>query len=248
MIPKVIHYCWFGRNELPDLAKKCIESWKKYYPDYEIKEWNEDNFDINSCTYAKEAYEQKKWAFVSDYARYKIIYENGGIYFDTDVEIIASLEDILCKGNFMACEYGKNKAEIKINPGLGIAAPSGLSIYKEIIEFYEHQNFKKMDGSNNLTTIVEYTTEVFKKYGFVSEEKIQVVKDIYIYPPEYFCPLDFYTCKLELTNNTRTIHHYSSSWMEELKTVNLKKKIKKFIGPKLTNYTIRLLEEIRKRL
>ena len=104
MIPKIIHYCWFGGNPLPELAIKCIESWKKYLPDYEIKEWNESNFDINCCAYVREAYEAKKWAFVSDYARFWILYQHGGLYFDTDVELIKSIDDLIVKGAFMGCE------------------------------------------------------------------------------------------------------------------------------------------------
>ena len=104
MIPKIIHYCWFGGNPLPELAMKCIESWRTYFPDYEIKEWNEDNFDVNIIPYTKEAYENKKYAFVSDYARFWILYNHGGIYFDTDVEVIKKMDDIIEKGSFMGCE------------------------------------------------------------------------------------------------------------------------------------------------
>ena len=107
MITKTIHYCWFGRGELPEKAKQCIESWKKFCPDYEIKEWNEDNFDMNSCAYVKEAYEAKKWAFVSDYARFEILYKYGGLYFDTDVELVKSFDDIVSKGTFMGLQPGK---------------------------------------------------------------------------------------------------------------------------------------------
>ena len=106
MITKTIHYCWFGRGELPEKAKQCIESWKKFCPDYEIKEWNEDNFDMNSCAYVKEAYEAKKWAFVSDYARFEILYKYGGLYFDTDVELVKSFDDIVSKGTFMGLQPG----------------------------------------------------------------------------------------------------------------------------------------------
>ena len=104
MIPKVIHYCWFGRNPLPPFAVKCIESWKKFLPGYEIKEWNEDNFDVNIIPYTQEAYEARKYAFVSDYARFYILYHHGGIYFDTDVEVIKSIDDIIERGAFMGCE------------------------------------------------------------------------------------------------------------------------------------------------
>ena len=131
MIPKVIHYCWFGRNPLPPLALKCIESWKKFFPDYEIKEWNEDNFDINIIPYTKEAYEAKKYAFVSDYARFWILYQYGGVYFDTDVEVIKDMRPLVVCGNFMGKEIGalmktKNGNEVAcVNPGLGLAASKG---------------------------------------------------------------------------------------------------------------------------
>lgn len=108
MIPKVIHYCWFGGNPLPDSAKKCISSWRKYLPDYEIKEWNERNFDVKSIPYTREAYRLKKFAFVSDYARMWILYHYGGIYFDTDVEVIKPFNDIIQRGNFMGFEAQHN--------------------------------------------------------------------------------------------------------------------------------------------
>ena len=125
MIPKKIHYCWFGGNPLPNDAKLCIESWKKYCPDYEIIEWNESNFDFKECQYAKEAYEAKKWAFVSDYARFKILYDNGGLYFDVDVEIVQALDNIINNGPFMGIENDKTKA---VNPGLGLGDESGNKI------------------------------------------------------------------------------------------------------------------------
>ena len=128
MIPKIIHYCWFGRNPLPELALKCIASWKKYMPDYEIKEWNEDNFDVNIIPYTAEAYAQKKYAFVSDYARFWILYRYGGIYFDTDVEVIRPIDDIIARGNFMGFETDPNPkkgdaSEGRVAPGRG---PGGV--------------------------------------------------------------------------------------------------------------------------
>ncbi|WP_394811651.1 glycosyltransferase family 32 protein [Phocaeicola vulgatus] len=123
MIPKVIHYCWFGRNSLPPLAVKCLESWKRFFPDYEIKEWNEDNFDVNIISYTAEAYRVKKYAFVSDYARFWILYHYGGLYFDTDVEVIKSMDDIIAKGSFMGCEKDADKegaTALAVAPGLGL--------------------------------------------------------------------------------------------------------------------------------
>ena len=139
MIPKVIHYCWFGRNTLPPLAVKCIESWKKYFPDYEIKEWNEENFNVNIIPYTKEAYEMKKYAFVSDYARFWILYHYGGLYFDTDVEVIRPMDDIIDKGPFMGCEKNiDNNGEtiLAVAPGLGLGANPGLGLYSELLQLY----------------------------------------------------------------------------------------------------------------
>lgn len=209
MIPKVIHYCWFGGNPLTELAEKCIESWRKHFPDYQIVEWNENNFDINCCTYVRQAYEAKKWAFVSDYARFKILYESGGIYFDTDVEVIKPFDHILEKGGFMGCE----NAQGSVNPGLGIALPPGLDIIKEILDDYEASEFLKPDGSCDLTTIVERTTNLLKRYGLVETSQIQQIADIYIYPMEYFCPIDIETGKMHITNNTYSIHRYDGSWI-----------------------------------
>ena len=150
MIPKIIHYCWFGRNPLPQSAIKCINSWKKFFPDYEIKEWNEDNFDVNIIPYTAEAYEAKKYAFVSDYARFWILYHHGGIYFDTDVEVIKPFDDILERGPFMGREQGafiKNICGTSYNgngfgvaPGLGIGATSGLELYKEFLKSFQEHN------------------------------------------------------------------------------------------------------------
>ena len=147
MIPKTIHYCWFGGNPLPKLAMKCINSWKKYFPDYTIIEWNEHNYDISKIPYIAEAYKAKKYAFVSDYARFDILYQCGGLYFDTDVEVIKPFDDILSHGPFMGCEIDGGEKEINVAPGLGIAASPGLGIYKHIIDFYATQHFLKDDGS-----------------------------------------------------------------------------------------------------
>lgn len=213
MIPKVIHYCWFGHNPLPSLALKCIKSWIKYLPDYEIKEWNEDNFDINIIPFVKEAYKVKKYAFVSDYARFWILYHYGGIYFDTDVEIIRSLDDILSKGAFMGCEVDAlEERGPLVAPGLGIATCPQNEIYKEILDFYNTIHFINEDGSHNLQTVVEYTTNILKKHGLTQKEGIQNCDGIYIYPKDYFCPKSYHDLKIHKTKNTVTIHHFAASW------------------------------------
>lgn len=204
MIPKVIHYCWFGGNPLPDFAKKCIESWKKYLPDYEIKEWNESNFDLNCCDYVKEAFESKKWAFVSDYARFWILYNYGGIYFDTDVEVINDMKDIIALGAFMGCEI------------VDKCAP-GLSLYKEILDNYNNIHF--VVNSDQIPTVVEYTTTILKKHGWTGENKITKVEGITIYPPEYFCPYNIISGEFNITKHTVSIHHYAATWLSSLDKV-----------------------------
>ncbi len=207
MIPKKIHYCWFGGNPLPPLAVKCIESWKKYLPEYDIIEWNESNFDVNCIDYVREAYEAKKWAFVSDYARFKILYKQGGVYFDTDVEVIKDMSHIINAGAFMGFE-----TDTASNPGLGLAAAPGLGLYKEILEDYECSHFKKEDGTLDLTTIVERTTNFLNLHGLQQIPGIQTICGINIYPKDYFNPIDMSTGRLIITDNTVSIHHYMASW------------------------------------
>lgn len=213
MIPKIIHYCWFGGNPLSELAQKCISSWKKYFPEYEIKEWNESNFNLQCCDYVKEAYEAKKWAFVSDYARFWILYYEGGLYFDTDVEVIKPIDDIINNGAFMGCERTGNYG-LGVNPGLGIGADPGISLYKEILDDYEKSHFINADGSSSYMTIVTRTTEILNKHGFSNLNQLQQVMGITIYPIDYFCPLDYTTQKLSITGNTRSIHWYDASWFD----------------------------------
>ncbi len=213
-LPKTIHYCWFGGNPLPELALKCIESWKKFLPDYEIKEWNENNYDVRKIPYIAQAYDSKKYAFVSDYARFDILYQFGGIYFDTDVEVIKPLDKILEHGAFAGMESAGALAA-----GLGISSSAGSPIYKEILESYEKSEFFYKNGTQNLTTVVDRVSEIFYKHGFVKENKIQNIAGVTIYPSEYFCPIDPKTGILTITDKTCTIHHYAATW-----TIPLRKK------------------------
>lgn len=227
---KVIHYCWFGQNPLPESAIKCIDSWKKFCPDYQIKEWNESNFDFSQCKYAVRACELKKYAFLSDYARFKILYEYGGVYLDTDVELIKGLDEIVEKGPFMGCE-----GNYAVASGLGIGAEPKMEIYKELVELYENIDFEKDDGSSNVKTVVDYVTEVFTKYGFKKTDEIQLIKGVYVYPQEYFCPKDVDSGALNITDNTVSIHHYDASWFSDSERYAqvLRKKYRKFLPSKL---------------
>lgn len=226
MIPKVIHYCWFGRTPLPPLAIKCIESWKKHLSDYEIKEWNEDNFDVNIVPYTQEAYEAKKYAFVSDYARFWILYHYGGLYFDTDVEVIRNMDDIIAQGPFMGCEKEiAGATAIAVAPGLGLGANPGLGLYKEILDAYSNLHFISKEGKVNLKTIVAYTTETLMRHGMINTDKIQHVAGITIYPKDYFCPLGM-DGVMNLTSNSYSIHHYMASWSNVSQIQKIWNKIK----------------------
>lgn len=217
-IPKVIHYCWFGGNPLPELAQKCIASWQKHMPDYEIKQWNEANFDINrcNCSYIKEAYDAGKWAFVSDYVRFYLLYNYGGVYFDTDVELIRPINNILDIGPYMGMEKTSQSKRILVNPGLGIAAPAGLEIYKKIIEYYNEQHFIDVNGNIDQTTVVHRVTSLLKEYEWDDVgNNIIKVKNIYVYPSEYFCPMDYFSGQINISSKTYSIHHYVASWMSQ---------------------------------
>lgn len=228
-IPKVIHYCWFGGNELGEKELACIESWKRYLPDYEIKRWDESNFDINCCLYVKEAYEAKKWAFVSDYARFQILYDCGGVYFDTDVELIKPIDDILCSGPFMGLESDcllRNGDKInqlpRVNPGLGLAASAGMPFYASVIESYRHSRFISPGMGYDETTIVDRVTNLLYQYGLENKPGIQMVAGIHIYPAEYYCPMEFDSGELTITNNTRSIHWFGATWLSTSQKVELK--------------------------
>lgn len=233
MIPKIIHYCWFGGNPLPDDAKKCINSWRKYFPDYTIKEWNENNFNVHLMPYVDEAYKLKKYAYVSDVARFWILYHYGGIYFDTDVEVIKSFDDILQKGAFMGQE--KNiPTEIYTNvaPGLGLGVEKNHPFYKQMLDFYLKQEFRCDNNGDPFVTVVPITTGQLKEKGYqpMLTDVIQDIDGIMVYPVDFFCPMNYFTGETLITNNTHSIHHYSASWMS--RRLKLKMYLKKKIGHK----------------
>ena len=225
MIPKIIHYCWFGHNPLPPLALECIASWRKFLPDYEIKEWNEDNFDVNIIPYTAEAYRMKKYAFVSDYARFWILYQYGGIYFDTDVEVIRPMDDIIARGNFMGFEKdpdgdntpGKYAPQycFSVALGLGFGMEKGHHFMMKMMEYSRGLDFKGSVMDPWFKTIVAYTTESLMEEGLRNVKGIQQVGDITIYPQEYFAPIDFISRRLHVTKNTYTIHRYMGSWVTD---------------------------------
>ncbi|MBR0314078.1 MAG: glycosyl transferase [Bacteroidales bacterium] len=214
MIPKVIHYCWFGRNPLPESAIKCIDSWKKFCPGYQIKEWNEDNFNVNSIPYTKDAYQAGKYAFVSDYARFRVLYNNGGIYFDVDVEVIKPIDDLVEKGPIWAFEIDGNKGKKpSLAGGLCLAAEKGNPYYGKILEEYESLPFYDKDGKISSFTMNPLLTRIFLEKGLKGDGTIEEIGGNYFYPAEYFNPLEPVTGRLKKTANTRSIHWYMASWL-----------------------------------
>lgn len=206
-IPKIIHYCWFGGNPLPEDAKKYIESWKKYCPDYEIIEWNEENFDVNCNDYVKEAYNAKKWAFVSDYARLYALVNYGGIYMDTDVEVIKSLDSFLKHDAFSGFE-----TDTSIPTGI-MGCKKNFELFKEFLDYYNDKHFLLENGEYNLVTNVATMTKICEKYNLNKNNEYQEIKGFVLYPKDYFCPKDHETGVINLTENTFTIHHFAGSWL-----------------------------------
>lgn len=207
MIPKIIHYCWFGRNPLPVLAVKCIESWKKYCPNYEIKEWNEDNFNLDSYPYVREAYDSRKFAFVTDVVRLYALYTEGGIYMDTDVEVLKPLDKFLIHYAFSGFEDEQN-----IQTGI-MGSERGGRWVKENLAHYEGRHFLNEDGTLDLTTNVATITNYMLPLGLKQNNTYQDFPDlITFYPKDYFCPKSYIDGKIHLTDNTYTIHHFAGSW------------------------------------
>ena len=219
MIPKIIHYCWFGGKDIPEEYKHYIETWKKYCPDYQIKEWNEKNFDLSISDYAKEAYEQKKWAFVSDYARLKIIYDEGGIYLDTDVELLKPLDGLLNEKCFLAAEKTGY-----IATGLGFGAEKKNEVIRLLLDEYSNRHFVGKNGVYDHTACPKRNTKPLQKYGYkFSPNEILRVKEAIVFPPSYFDSMDAMSGKIKISENTYALHHYSASWISDEDKVQNKK-------------------------
>ena len=220
MIPKVIHYCWFGDKKIPEQYKKFIDRWRHFCPNYTIMEWNESNFDFNSNIYCKEAYEAKQWAFVSDYARLKVIYEQGGVYLDTDVELIRNLDQLFVDGK----GYIGFQNPYEVNTGLGFSAPRHSFVVKKMLDVYESRKFITLDGDYNRTPCPAANTVALLGLGFKTgieeSRKIQSIGDINVYPERFFNPFNSDTLEMNITSDTYSIHHYAGTWYSE----NAKKK------------------------
>ncbi len=219
MIPKKIHYCWFGRGKKPRLAEKCIASWKKFCPDYEITEWNEDNFDISVYPYAKYCLENKKWAFLSDFVRLIVVKEHGGIYFDTDVEVIRPFDTLLENGAFFGFENNEY-----IATGLGFGSEEGHPTVSAMLDEYLSLSSGE-NGEYPLIVCPQLNTRALVPFGLEKNGKLQTVGGALILPAEYLNPYDDPTGRLKKTKNTCSVHWYSKSWMN--KTTILRSRLTK---------------------
>lgn len=208
MIPKIIHYCWFGRGEKPELAKKCIASWKKFCPDFEIREWNEDNCDYLAMPFMAEAYAAKKYAFVSDVMRLVVLEQYGGVYFDTDVEVVRDISPLLNDEGFIGFENNRF-----VNSGQVMAAVPHQPIVQAMIDEYKKLHYMQPDSSVMPVGCPRLNSDVLERFGLIRNGQEQIVAGIHVYPDDYFNPMDSTTGKLTKTENTYSIHWYSMSWL-----------------------------------
>lgn len=213
MIPKVIHYCWFGKSSLPNDAVRCINSWKKFLKDYEIIEWNETNFDVNMNAYTKKCYDLKKFAFLSDYVRLYVIEKYGGIYFDVDVEVIKSFDDLLVKDGFFCFEN-----EQYINTGLGFGSKKNNFVLKQMLKEYDYL----LDGNHGFVSCPSLNTKACENVGFLINGKYQNINNVILLPEDYLNPFNSVTGKMNKTRNTYSIHWYSMTWFSPIKRLKNK--------------------------
>lgn len=229
MIPKIIHYCWFGGKKKDELSLRCIESWKKNLPDYELREWNENNFDVNENCFVREAFNAKQYAFVADYVRLFAIWKCGGIYLDCDVEVVKDFDDLLTLPAFTSYEYISNSDSMHIEAGVMASEKNGRWV-EGALKLYENRPFIRNDGSFDFTTLPiilsQYTIE---NYGKISGYLSDTLEDITIFNSNYFSPKNHYTNEIIIHSETRTIHHFNNSWGTPYSKLR-RKYIKKF-GP-----------------
>ena len=233
MIPRKIHYCWFGGNELPKLERDCIASWSRVMPDCEIVRWDESNFDFDQCAFSREAHAAGNWAFVSDYARFKILCENGGIFLDTDVELLKPLDELLVLDAFT----GFTKDSSFVAPGLVVASEAGGHVVGDAVSRYEAMELLSQRGRIHPQSSPRVLTALLEEsYGLVRSGKLQKLDGMTVFPAEWFDPIDPHTGERKVTAQTHSIHHYSGTWLLPAKKyrLELRKKLAPKVGPRLS--------------
>jgi hypothetical protein len=243
MIPKTIHYCWFGGNPLPELARKCLASWEKHLPDYQIVRWDESNFDVSRYPFAKEALAHRKFAFVSDVCRLHALVEMGGIYMDTDVEALKTLDPFLRHAAFSGFEN-----DDYVPTGL-MAAEKGSAWARELLAYYDNRPFIDENGQPDTLPNTMVITAMMKEKGFVMNNTFQEIEGyVAFYPNRYFCPKSYKTGKITITPDTYCIHHFAKSWVPAHKRLRniLKMKAMDIVGYNTVNFFIRLVKPSRR--
>lgn len=235
MIPKKIHYCWFGPNEIPQLALNCIETWHQLMPDWEYILWNETNFDVNSTPYTQEAYSAGKYAFVSDYVRLFALEKEGGIYLDVDFQVFKPFDNLLHHQAFAGIEGSKHQP---LMMGVCASKPHGEWV-TEMLDTYENRHFLKYDGTPDLTTNVQFITSIMAANGFRQDGTEQDYKDLHIFPTDYFSPR-LTTGEYLRTENTYCEHMGLSSWTNN----GWKDRVGKLVGPQIMTYLIKLKRKL----
>lgn len=251
MIPKIIHYCWFGSKKLPPEYQRYLQSWQKFCPDYRIIRWDQTNYDVTKNHYMYQAYQRGKWSFVSDYLGFDVVYHYGGIYLDTDVELVKNLDDLLSNQAFMGFE--ENEKGFSVAPGLGFGAQKNDPVIRQLRQMYNGLDFIDQKGRINTLTIPVYTTDFLNQWGLKQNNQLQEVAGVKIYPTDFFAPMDFLTGEIKLTANTYSIHHYSATWQtaENLAHIKQIRLINRRFGKKLgmkINWFFRAFWAVKRRL
>lgn len=232
MIPKIIHYCWFGKAEKPLSVEKCISSWKKFCPNYQIIEWNESNFNVNFNSFTQKAYQAKKYAFVSDVARLYALVTQGGIYMDTDVEMLKGIDDFIKSNGGITCFQSESNA---VSTGL-LICEKGFPLFKEFLSSYDHRHFQQ-EGTYSMIPNTALLTNLCVSYGLKLNNCTQTIKGLTVLPREYFSPKNPITKEIKITENTYVIHYFDSSWTSEIK--ECKEKLHRkypFLSSKVRNF------------
>lgn len=209
-IPKIIHCFWFSKEPKPQLQQSCLDSWKKFCPDYRIMEWNTDNYDVHKNLYMKQAVEKKKWAFASDYARLDVLHQYGGIYLDLDVEIVKNFDDLLYQKAFFAFSCIN-----QIDLGAGMGSVKEHPLLAQLLKVYDDMEFLDDEGNMNMTPQPEVLLPMFEEYGVKMDGHMQRIRDTVFYPSDYFSPVDLFCFDIQQTENTFSIHHFAASWYDK---------------------------------
>jgi len=219
VIPKVIHYCWFGGKPLPETANRCLASWGTHCPGYQIRRWDETNLDVHRCRFARQAHAAGAWAFVSDWARLRIVHDHGGIYLDTDVELVQPLDDLLAWRAFFGFQHDGSVAT-----GLGFGAEQGHSVVAALLAGYEAASFIGADGRSVTTPCPQRDSAVFARLGFRLDGSFQDREGVAVLPPEYLCPKSFESGHVTITPLTHAIHHFQASWHTTAEAADLRRR------------------------